>query len=135
MVRLLLFCSLILPAQLIASSVYQSKDKYGRPVFSDTPNKNGTTQLLQIEIQNDYDWHQPEFKRYKPAKIKKSTRRKKKKKHYSFADLQGKCTKARYRYQNYRGSRNLADWGSYKYKINNYRKKRDYWCHRALLRK
>lgn len=135
MVRLLLLCSLVLPIQLIASSIYQSQDKYGRPVFSDSPSKNGTHQLLQIKIQNDYDWHNPKLKLKKYRKHLKKKRRKKKKKTYTFTELQSKCTKARYRYQNYRGTNNTSDWGTYKSKISKYAEKRNYWCSRALKRK
>ncbi len=135
MVRLLLLCSLLLPIPLIASAVYQSNDKYGRPVFSDTPNKNGKHQLLEIQIQNDYDWHNPELTLRKARKLKKKKRRKKKKKSYSFAELQSKCAQSRYRYQHFRGSNTASDWGSYKSKIIKYAQKRDYWCSRALKRK
>lgn len=135
MLRLLSLCNLMLPIALIASPVYQSKDEYGRPVFSDTPNKNGEYQLLQIKIQNEYDWYNPKLTLRKTKKLKKNKRRKKKSKTYSFAELQSKCTRARYRYQNYRGSVNASDWGSYKSKVSRYAYKRNYWCSRALKRK
>jgi len=136
MVRLLLLSSLLLPAQLCANEIYQYKDQYGRLVFSDEPAANGAHEIITIEIQNDYDWHNPELKPHKTKKIKhKKKRRKKKKKSYTFAELQRKCTKARYKYQNFRGTKNSNDWGSYKSKISKYAEKRDYWCSRALKRK
>lgn len=135
MVRLLLLCSLVLPAQITANSIYQSQDKYGRPVFSDSPSINGTHQLLQIKIQNDYDWHNPKLELKKYNKRIKKKRRKKKTKTYTFAELQSKCAKARYRHQNYRGTNNASDWGTYKSKVSNYAKKRDYWCSRVFKRK
>lgn len=136
MVRLLLICSALLHTPLYANEIYQYKDQYGRPVFSDEPATNGTHEIVTIEIQNDYDWHNPEPKKIQNHKKKyKKKRRKKKKKNYTFAELQQKCTKARYRYQNYRGTKNSSDWGTYKSKVSSYAKKRDYWCSRALKRK
>jgi len=136
MVRLLLLCSLLLPTQLYANEIYQYTDKYGRPVFSDQPTSNVSQKIINIEIQNDYDWDNPELKLKKSRKTKhKKKRRQKKEKTYTFAQLQSKCTKARYKYQNYRGTNNASDWGSYKSKINRYAQKRDYWCSRALNRK
>jgi len=132
MVRLFIIYAALLPTQLCATEIYQSKDKYGRPVFSDEPIA-GQKKKIKIEIQNDYDWHNPELRLGKSRKHKK--KRRKKKKTYSFAELQSKCTSARYRYQNYRGTNNKSDWGTYKSKISRYAQKRDYWCSRALKRK
>ena len=136
MVRLTLFCSLMLPVQLFATPVYESKDEFGRPVFSDTP-PGSEHKTINIEIQNDYEWNTPDLhlKRNKKSRYKKRTKRRKKAKKFSFAELQGKCQRARYRYQNYRGTRNSSDWGSYKAKLIKYSKRRDYWCSRALKRK
>ena len=132
----MLYSFLLLPAQLCANEIYQYKDQYGRPVFSDEPAANGTHEIITIEIQNDYDWHNPKLKLRKSKKTEyKKKRRKKNKKSYTFAELQNKCTKARYRHQNYRGTKNASDWGTYKSKISNYARKRDYWCSRALKRK
>ena len=135
MVRLLLICSVLLHSSLYANEIYQYKDQYGRPVFSDEPAANGTHEIVTIEIQNDYDWDKPELKLKKSRKIKYKKKRSKKKKTYTFAQLQSKCTKARYKYQNYRGTKNNSDWGSYKSKISKYAEKRDYWCSRVLKRK
>jgi len=136
MVRLLLLGSLLLPIPLYADKIYQHQDQYGRPTFSDKPAANGSDKIINIEIQNDYDWHNPKLKLRKTKKTKyKKKRSRKKKKTYTFAELQSKCNKARYRYQNYRGTKNSSDWGSYKAKVSNYAKKRDYWCSRALKRK
>jgi len=135
MVRLFLICSLLLPIPLYANEVYQYKDLYGRPVFSDEPTTGGTHEIITIEIQNDYDWHNPTLKLKKSRKKPFKKKRRKKKKTYTFAQLQRKCTKARYRYQNYRGTKNSSDWGSYKAKVSRYAEKRDYWCSRALKRK
>jgi len=136
MFRLLLLCSALLSTQLNANEVYQSKDSYGRPVFSDEPSIDGKHEVMHIDIQSDYDWHNPQLNLKKNRKIKsKKKRRKKKRKTYTFAQLQRKCTQARYRYQNYRGTKNTSDWGSYKTKISRYAEKRDYWCSRALKRK
>jgi len=136
MVRLLLLCSLLLPAQLSATQVFQSKDEFGRPVFSDTPPET-EHQAIDIEIQNDYDWHTPQSSRTRKKTYKQKSRSKRHKKtiKLSFAELQGKCTRARYRYQKYRGTRNSSDWGNYKAKLIKYAAKRDYWCSRALKRK
>jgi len=137
MVRLLLLGSLLLPTSLYANKIYQHQDQYGRPIFSDEPASNGSHKIIDIQIQNDFDWHNPKLKLRKTKKLKYKKRKKpkKKKKSYTFAELQSKCSKARYRYQNYRGTKNGSDWGSYKAKISNYAKKRDYWCSRALKRK
>jgi len=136
MVRLLIITSLLLPIQLCANEIYQSKDDNGRAVFSDEPTIDGSHDVINIEIQNDYDWHNPELNLRKSRKTKsKKKRRKKKQKTYTFAQLQSKCSKARYSYQNYRGTNNSSDWGSYKSKIINYAERRDYWCSRALKRK
>jgi len=135
MFRLLIIASLLLPTQLVANEIYQSKDQYGRPVFSDAPASNGKHEVINIDIQNDYDWHNPELNLRKNRKTKFKKKRHKKKKTYSFAQLQSKCTQARYRYQNFRGTNNSSDWSSYKSKIINYAEKRDYWCSRALKRK
>jgi len=136
MFRLLFLYSLMLPLQLNANTVFHSTDKYGRTLFSDQPTADGRHEIITIDIQNDYDWHNPKLKLKKSYKKKtKKKRRKKKKKTYSFAELQGKCTKARYRYQNYRGTVNNSDWGSYKEKISRYAQKREHWCSRALKRK
>jgi len=134
MVRLLLFCSMLLPIQLCANEIYQHKDKYGRLIFSDKPIIDHSQKTIRIEIQNDYDWHNPKLKLRKSHKIKKK-KRQKKEKTFTFAQLQNKCSTARYRYQNYRGNRNNVDWGKYKNKMNQYRQQRDYWCSRALKRK
>jgi len=135
MVRLLFIYSVLLHTSLCANEIYHYKDQYGRPVFSDQPATNGTHELLNIEIQNNYDWHNSELKLRKTKKNKYRKKRRKKKKVYSFSELQQKCTKARYKYQNYRGTKNSSDWGSYKSKISKYAEKRDYWCSRALKRK
>ena len=135
MVRLLLIGSLLLSTQLCANEVYQYTDQYGRPVFSDEPAANREHEIVTIEIQNDYNWHNPELKLKKSRKTKYKKKRRKKKKSYTFTQLQSKCTKARYKYQNYRGTKNTSDWGSYKSKISKYAEKRDYWCSRALKRK
>lgn len=135
MIHLLLISSLLLPVQLCANDVYQYKDQYGRPVFSDEPAADGSHETVKIEIKNDYDWDNPELKLKKSRKIKYKKKHRKKKKTYTFAQLQRKCTKARYKYQNYRGTKNSSDWGSYKSKVSKYAEKRDYWCSRALKRK
>jgi len=135
MVHLLLICSLLLPTQLYANDIYQYKDQHGRTVFSDTPNNDGLEKVIRIEIQNKYDWHNPKLKLNKSRRTKYKKKRGKKEKTYTFAQLQSKCTKARYRYQNYRGTNNSNDWGSYKSKVKHYAEKRDYWCSRALKRK
>ena len=136
MFRLLIITYLLLPTQLYANEVYRYKDHYGRPVFSDEPTIDGKHDVISIDIQNDYDWHNPELNLKKNRQTKpKKKRRKKKQRTYTFAQLQSKCSKARYQYQNYRGTNNASDWGSYKSKIINYAEKRDYWCSRALKRK
>jgi len=135
MVHLLLICGLLIPTQLYANDVYQYKDQYGRTIFSDTPNIGGADKIIRIEIQNEYDWHNPELKLKKSRGTKYKRKRRKKEKTYSLSQLQNKCTQARYRYQNYRGTNNSNDWGSYKSKVKNYADKRDYWCSRALKRK
>jgi len=136
MVRLLLIsCSFALPIQLYANNIYHSNDEYGRPVFSDKPAANRSNKIINIEIKNAYDWHNPTLNLRKSKLFKKKKKSRKKKKAYTFAQLQRKCTKARYRYQNYRGARSNSDWGSYKAKISRYAEKRDYWCSRALKRK
>jgi len=136
MVRLLLLCSLLLPTHLCATQVFQSKDKFGRPVFSDTA-PDTKHQSITIEIQNDYDWHKPDFSslRKKSQRNKRKKRRRKQQPKYSLAQLQGKCQSARYRYQTYRGTKNSNNWGSYKAKLIKYAERRDYWCSRALKRK
>ena len=133
--HLLLICGLLLPTQLYANDVYQYKDRHGRTVFSDAPNNDGLEKIIRIEIQNEYDWHNPKLKLNKSRKTKYQKKRGKKEKTYTFAQLQRRCTAARYKYQNYRGNNNSKDWGSYKAKIQSYAEKRDYWCSRALKRK
>ena len=136
MVRLVLICSILLHTQLYAIDIYQYKDQYGRSVFSDRPISGDSQKIITIEIQNDYDWHNPKLKLSKSRKTKyKKKRRQKKEKTYTFSQLQSKCTKARYKHQKYRGTNNSNDWGSYKSKVSRYAQKRDYWCSRALKRK
>ena len=135
MARLLLLLCLIFPVAVNATDVFHYKDKYGRPVFSDTPTQASPQQRIHIDIPNDYDWHNPKLRLNRTVTPQKKKSRKRKKKTYSFAELQSRCTKARYRYQNFRGAKSNSDWGNYKSKIMDYAQKRDYWCSRALKRK
>ena len=136
MCRLLFVVNLLLSTTLHASPIYHHTDKYGRSVFSDQPSIENPNDIINIEIQNNYRWNKPKTK-FKSTKIKKSTRpsRKRKTKVFSLAELQNRCRKARNRYHKFRGARTRSDWASYKSKLKNHAEKKNYWCHRALLRK
>ena len=127
--RNLLACFLLLLVQTAgATDVYVSTDRFGRKEFTDIEPES-THQQIEVEIQNDYDWHDPGKFSYTPArpprqKIGNPPRR------YTLDELKSKCHEARGRYNDFRGTDLDINWDTYRARLAKYKAKRDEWCSR-----